>query len=1038
MSNTTNSIFASFPPPTREDWLSLAGSEFPRTFEGEIEINALLSQREVEFSNAAAVSRREPAYQGELAVRADFDSVADASALDGVSQLGFSDWPNNNGLGTIAYDTGIHLSAPPITVGTMSVLETLVTNDAHGTLTFGGAEELLDAGRDESFRNLVASTDGRFRLLGIDLSEKSGQVTNVIDRCVRACTTVQSILDQFGKSGVPPNQVSRHLAFTFSCGPSFWLELSFLRAVRILVGEILESAGASVHPLVLTSVVDGAKDAANPDSELIRYSAALSSAMLGGADMVSAPQLSVIDGAAPLANQRLLVATQLALVCEARLNEAIDPASGAYYAESLTTQIVTAARKQAGLRTVELSSPTHLDNGKGRTGEPPVGGVDFAAGIAPFTRGPYASMYNGAPWTIRQYAGFSTAEESNAFYRRNLEAGQKGLSVAFDLPTHRGYDSDHPRVRGDVGKAGVAIDTVEDMKRLFDGIPLDKMSVSMTMNGAVLPIMAFFIVAAEESGVAPGALSGTIQNDILKEFLVRNTYVYPPEPSMRIVGDIFGYTSREMPRFNAISVSGYHMQEAGASTAQELAYTLADGLEYIRRGIDSGLNIDAFAPRISFFFGIGMHFFDEVAKLRAARQLWAEIVKPFNPKKAKSMALRTHCQTSGWSLTEQSPYVNVSRTYIEALAAVCGHTQSLHTNALDEAIALPTDYSAKIARDTQLYLQNEMDLLHPIDAWCGSREIEVRTAELIRDAREMINEVEASGGMTAAIQAGIPTMRIAESAARRQADIDTGEETIVGVNRFVDPNTTTLDILEVNNQAVLESQLEGLAAVRKHRDNNKVAEALSKLETAARDGSQNLLAASVDAARVRATLGEISYALEKAFGRHQPTTQTVSGVYENQAKGNPDFEKARAAVIAFRKEHGRQPRILIAKLGQDGHDRGAKVISSAFADLGFDVDIGPLFQTPEEAARQAADNDVHFVGISTLAGAHKTVVPETVSALKKLGRPDIHVAVGGVIPQQDYLELKEAGAVAIFGPGTVIARAALELIGALVPRSENP
>ncbi|MCB0719071.1 MAG: methylmalonyl-CoA mutase [Bacteroidetes bacterium] len=658
---------------------------------------------------------------------------------------------------------------------------------------------------------------------------------------------------------------------------------------------------------------------------------------------------------------------------------------------------------------------------------------EFAAGLPPFVRGPYASMYNGSGWTIRQYAGFSTAEESNAFYRRNLEAGQRGLSVAFDLPTHRGYDSDHPRVRGDVGKAGVAIDTVEDMVALFRGIPLEKMSVSMTMNGAVLPVLAFYVVAAEEAGVKADQLSGTIQNDILKEFLVRNTYIYPPAPSMRIVGDIFAYTSRNMPRFNAISVSGYHMQEAGASAVQELAYTLADGLEYVRTGLRAGLKIDDFAPRISFFFGIGMNYFEEVAKLRAARLLWAELMHTFEPANPKSMMLRTHCQTSGWSLAEKDPFVNVGRTFVEAFAAVTGHTQSLHTNALDEAIALPTDYSARIARDTQLFLQERMDLLHPIDPLGGCRHLESLTEKLVGEARDIIRDIEENGGMTAAIAAGIPNRQIAESAARRQAAIDTGEEIVVGVNRFEPAGLSEIEILEVDNEAVLEHQIERIEAVKAARDERTVRDALDSLEKAAQAGDANLLTASIDAARARATLGEISYALEKVFGRYEARAQTITGVYSRQAAGNESFEQAREAVQRFAMNSGRQPRILIAKLGQDGHDRGAKVIASAFADIGFDVDIGPLFQSPGEAARQAADNDVHFIGISTLAGAHKTVVPETVAALAKLGRPDIRVVVGGVIPRRDYEQLKNDGAVAIFGPGTVIAEAAIELLSVVDP-----
>ncbi len=658
----------------------------------------------------------------------------------------------------------------------------------------------------------------------------------------------------------------------------------------------------------------------------------------------------------------------------------------------------------------------------------------YAAGLPPFLRGPYASMYTVRPWTIRQYAGFSTAEASNAFYRRNLAAGQKGLSVAFDLPTHRGYDSDHPRVVGDVGKAGVAIDTVEDMKILFDGIPLDRMSVSMTMNGAVLPILAFFIIAAEEQGVRPEQLTGTIQNDILKEFMVRNTYIYPPEPSMRIVGDIFAFTSRRMPRFNSISVSGYHIQEAGGTADIELAYTLADGLEYLRTGLKAGLEIDAFAPRFSFFFGIGMNHFMEIAKLRAARMLWAKIVKAFDPKNPKSMALRTHCQTSGWSLTEQDPFNNVARTCIEALAAALGHTQSLHTNALDEAIALPTDFSARIARNTQIYLQEETDLTRVIDPWGGSYYVEYLTHHLARRAWMLIEEVEARGGMTKAIEAGLPKLRIEEAAARRQARIDTGKEVIVGVNRYRLEHEDPIEILEVDHVAVREQQIARLHRIKAARDARAVETALDALTRCAATGEGNLLALSVDAARVRATLGEISYAMEKVFGRYEADIRSVSGVYAAEAGEDEDFVRARRLADTFAELEGRRPRILVAKLGQDGHDRGAKVIATSFADLGFDVDIGPLFQTPEEAARQAVENDVHILGISSLAGAHKTLVPQVIEALHALGRDDIMVVVGGVIPAQDYEALYAAGVSGIFGPGTVVSKAAQEILEVLIAR----
>lgn len=656
----------------------------------------------------------------------------------------------------------------------------------------------------------------------------------------------------------------------------------------------------------------------------------------------------------------------------------------------------------------------------------------FTAGIPPFLRGPYASMYTIRPWTIRQYAGFSTAEASNAFYRKNLAAGQKGLSVAFDLATHRGYDSDHPRVRGDVGKAGVAIDTVEDMKRLFDEIPLDKMSVSMTMNGAVIPIMAFFIVAAEEQGVEPHQLSGTIQNDILKEFMVRNTYIYPPAPSMRLIGDIFRYTSRNMPKFNSISISGYHMHEAGAPADLELAYTLADGLEYVRTGLAAGLSIDEFAPRLSFFWGIGMNHTMEVAKMRAARVLWAKIIKSFNPTNPKSMALRTHSQTSGWSLTEQAPFNNIARTAIEALSAILGGTQSLHTNSLDEAIALPTEFSARIARNTQLFWQFESDVCRGIDPLGGSHYVERLCKTLMEKSWAHIQEIESLGGMTKAIEAGIPKMKIESAAAKKQARIDTGQEVIVGVNRYKQEEETALDILDVDNTAVREQQIKSIQRVRAQRDEVACSVALKALEDGAKTKDANLLELAVKAARSRATLGEISDALEQVFGRHKAEHKSISGVYSSAMKQDKGFEEVQALTNQFAKAEGRRPRILIAKMGQDGHDRGAKVIATSFADLGFDVDIGPLFSTPEEVAKMAMENDVHMVGVSSLAAGHKSLVPELLDCLKSVGRDDAMVVVGGVIPKQDYTFLYDRGVAAIFGPGTNISEAAKSLMHKLM------
>jgi len=667
---------------------------------------------------------------------------------------------------------------------------------------------------------------------------------------------------------------------------------------------------------------------------------------------------------------------------------------------------------------------------------------DFGAGIAPNLRGPYSTMYVRRPWTIRQYAGFSTAEESNSFYRRNLAAGQKGLSVAFDLATHRGYDSDHERVEGDVGKAGVAIDSVEDMKTLFEGIPLDKMSVSMTMNGAVLPILAFYIVAAQEQGVREIDLSGTIQNDILKEFMVRNTYIYPPTPSMKIIADIFEYTSEKMPKFNSISISGYHMQEAGATPEIELAYTLANGLEYIKKGIETGMKIDSFAPRLSFFWAIGMNHFTEIAKMRAARMLWAKLVKEFHPKNPKSLALRTHSQTSGWSLTEQDPFNNVARTTIEAMAAVFGGTQSLHTNALDEAIALPTDFSARIARNTQIYLQQETHITKTVDPWAGSYHLEQLTEDIANKAWQLIQEVEELGGMTKAIEKGIPKMRIEEAAAKKQAKIDSGQDIIVGVNKFQLKEEDPLQILNVDNEAVRRSQIDRLSRLKKNRNSKKVKEILTEITKNAKLDLQsnnpkslkkkNLLHLAIKAAKERATLGEISDALEVAFGRHKAVHKTISGVYSKEIKDNKLFKEATELIDKFAELEGRRPRIMIAKLGQDGHDRGAKVVATAYADLGFDVDIGPLFQTPKEAVKQAIENDVHILGISSLAAGHKTLVPQVISELKKYEREDIMVIVGGVIPAQDYQFLFDCGAVGVFGPGTKIAQAAIDMITILI------
>lgn len=703
---------------------------------------------------------------------------------------------------------------------------------------------------------------------------------------------------------------------------------------------------------------------------------------------------------------------------ESRLEKRVDYAGGSYFIDFLTHSLISqcAAPQEAQVKSIR--------DQKAHEG--------FLPGFPPFLRGPYSTMYAIRPWTIRQYAGFSTAEASNAFYRKNLAEGQKGLSVAFDLATHRGYDSDHPRVTGDVGKAGVAIDTVEDMKLLFDQIPLDQMSVSMTMNGAVIPILAFYIVAAEEQGVPPTKLSGTIQNDILKEFMVRNTYIYPPAPSMRIVADIFRYTSTHMPKFNSISISGYHMHEAGADASLELAFTLADGLEYVKTGLAAGIPIDQFAPRLSFFWGIGMDFFTEIAKLRAGRILWAKLMKGFDPQDDKSMALRTHCQTSGYSLTAQDPFNNVARTCIEALAAVFGHTQSLHTNALDEAIALPTEYSARIARDTQKFLQKDINITQAIDPWGGSHHVETLTESLIQKAWSILQEIEELGGMSKAIETGYPKMKIEEAAARKQARIDKGEEVIVGVNRYQTDQKTALTLLEVDNDQVRLSQIARLMRVKASRNAQNVEESLKRITECAQTGNGNLLTLAIDAARNRATLGEISSAMEQIFGRYFAKNQSISGVYSSEIKGDPDFQKARQLADAFEQLDGRRPRILIAKMGQDGHDRGARVIATAFADLGFDVDIGPLFQTPEEVAMQAAENDVHLVGASSLAGGHKTLIPQLVLELQQIGRSDIGVVAGGIIPEADHAFLHSKDISEIFGPGTIISQAAIRILEGLI------
>ncbi|MEP7365791.1 MAG: methylmalonyl-CoA mutase, partial [Acidobacteriota bacterium] len=815
-------------------------------------------------------------------------------------------------------------------------------------------------------------------------------------------------------------------AVVLPTGANFFEEIAKLRAARVLWKRVCP------QPLELWAMTPE-RTSTDSDMDLLRATTEALSAVLGGCDVL------VIGNAG--FGDHLAASLGRILQEEAHLAHSADHGGGSYHVETLTESMIEDAWKHhAGTAIAPVPVPPPSSEAwlspEGIAIKPlytaeDLAGLDYldsAAGAPPFLRGPYASMYTERPWTIRQYAGFSTAEESNAFYRRNLAGGQKGLSVAFDLATHRGYDSDHDRVAGDVGKAGVAIDTVEDMKILFDQIPLDEMSVSMTMNGAVLPVMAFYIVAAEEQGVPLAKLTGTIQNDVLKEFMVRNTYIYPPEPSMRIVGDIFRYCAARMPKFNCISISGYHMQEAGATADLELAYTLANGLEYVRTGLRAGLDIDSFAPRLSFFWAIGMNHFMEIAKMRAARVLWTKIVSQFSPKDAKSMALRTHCQTSGWSLTAQDVHNNVIRTCIEAMAAVMGGTQSLHTNALDEALALPTDATAKIARNTQIYLQTETGICDVVDPWGGSYSLEFLTAALADKAWTLIEEIEQLGGMTKAIETGLPKMRIEEAAARRQARIDSGRETIVGVNRYVVEDEQPVDVLVVDNVAVREKQLARLRAVKESRDARAVQQSLEALKRCAESGEGNLLESAVDAARARATLGEISFALEEVFTRYQAVSRSISGVYSSENREDPAFAEVHAMAEEFARNEGRRPRILVAKMGQDGHDRGAKIIATAFADLGFDVDLGPLFQTPREVARMAVENDVHVLGVSTLAGGHKTLVPEVIAELKRQGRGDILVVVGGVIPQQDYEFLRTAGVAGVFGPGTRIPVSAREIL----------
>ena len=926
-----------------------------------------------------------------------------------------------------------------------------------------------------------------FRTFGISDREWQEKGATTAQQIGLIAASIRDLFRELGPAVDPADAVS-NLTLNFTAGHSFFTEIAKYKAFRLLWQRITQTVGSTVipEPEITATTLTSEPFREDRYSRLISLSSIASAAAIGGCGTLFIDHFDRSNNTERTFAARLSRNIHHILKEESMLDRVIDPAAGSAYIETLASNLAESAlrvfeiiEEYGGMRRASeqdviikliVSGNGCFNGGQIEAGEkkcieytsetckhtpvidlPTLEGIpvkniytsddiqnaeqlQFAPGFPPYTGGPYTSMYTVRPWTIRQYAGFSTAEESNEFYRRNLAAGQKGLSVAFDLPTHRGYDSDHPRVVGDVGKAGVAIDSVEDMKVLLDRIPLDTMSVSMTMNGAVLPIMAFYIVAAEEQGVAPEKLSGTIQNDILKEFMVRNTYIYPPEPSMRIVTDIFRYTASRMPKFNSISISGYHMQEAGATADLELAYTLANGLEYLGTGIEAGLGIDEFAPRLSFFWGIGMNFFMEIAKLRAARMLWAKIVKRFNPSNPKSLMLRSHCQTSGWSLTKQDPFNNVTRTCIEALAAVQGHTQSLHTNALDEAIALPSVFSARIARNTQLYLQEKTDITKAIDPWAGSYFVESLTMELAAKAWNLIEEIEEMGGMVKAIEKGLPKLRIEEAATRRQAKIDSGEDLIVGVNCHINTSDTDIEILEIDNSKVLNSQLEKLSAVKKQREESAVAAALEDLAHCAQKNEGNLLEAAVEAARTRATLGEISDACETSFGRYRSSVQLSTNVYHSEMNSNRLFMKAHDLAETFTRLEGRRPRILVAKVGQDGHDRGAKVIAAAFADIGFDVDISPLFQTPEEVVQQALDNDVHLVGVSSLAGGHKTLVPAVVNGLRKADRNDILVIAGGVIPEKDYGYLLDSGVTKVFGPGTVITEAAATILQILTEK----
>ena len=928
----------------------------------------------------------------------------------------------------------IHAS---VDVANISFLQNLKNHKPGGSIT------LKIANNQEDFTiailSLIHNPISGFKNLCIDIASWQ----NINEKQQLESALMQ--LNWFIKERKNHTQGISDIFFRLPLGKDFYLNIAKIRALKQVWYNLLKHHNLPItEPFIIAETQDLSMSDTETEQNLIRTTAMAFAAMSGGANVFLVKGLNDLEKQSSGFALRMIRNIQLLLKEESFGDVVNDPSKGSYFIEKLTKELLsknlTGFQNLSGLyvkyyetqpenitsiKTLEgfdLKSSFRFDDVKD------LGFEKFGTGIPPFLRGPYGTMYVQKPWTIRQYAGFSTAEESNAFYRKNLAGGQMGLSVAFDLATHRGYDSDHPRVIGDVGMAGVAIDSVEDMKILFDQIPLDKMSVSMTMNGAVIPIMAFYIVAAEEQGVKPEQLSGTIQNDILKEFMVRNTFIYPPLPSMRLVGDIFKYASANMPKFNSISISGYHMHEAGATADIELAYTLADGIEYVRTGLAAGLSIDDFAPRLSFFWGIGMDIYKEIAKMRAGRLLWAKLIKQFNSKNDKSLMLRTHCQTSGWSLTAQDPYNNIARTCIEAMAAVFGGTQSLHTNALDEAIALPTDYSARIARNTQIYLAGETNITKAVDPWGGSYYVEYLTGQLVDKAWELIKEVEALGGMAKAIETGLPKLRIEEAAAKKQARIDSGKDTIVGVNKYRLNEETPMEILSIDNNDVRQQQINRLTKLKANRNAAEVEESLNAITKAATEGTGNILELAIDAARKRATLGEISLALEKHYGRYQPTIRTISGVFKNEAQMDEDFIKARKLSDEFALKDGRRPRIMVAKMGQDGHDRGAKVIATAFADLGFDVDIGPLFQTPQEVAKQAVENDVHCLGISSLAGGHKTLIPEVINELKKYGRNDVIIIAGGVIPVKDYDALYKAGTHFIFGPGTIITKAACEVL----------